>query len=210
MISNGLETKLLVASKKNTTVRIDEPDLAALKSLLNSYNISHPDGRRVTSLRSLIHGLIDHMLSTTTEEERYEIVNKYVVNRRQDELTDQFARDMVMSLCHLNKSDLETLKKFDDKNDGYVFLGRIIKTVESNYDPNLPYVKNMVNILTTGAIDDNVARIKKQTDELKIDHLETIYNTVNAYQIAGSLYSLPTKKRHQLIKLLQGMDHIDD
>lgn len=115
-----------------------------------------------------------------------------------------------MSLCHLNKSDLETLKKFDDKNDGYVFLGRIIKTVESNYDPNLPYVKNMVNILTTGAIDDNVARIKKQTDELKIDHLETIYNTVNAYQIAGSLYSLPTKKRHQLIKLLQGMDHIDD
>lgn len=56
MISNGLETKLLVASKKNTTVRIDEPDLAALKSLLNSYNISHPDGRRVTSLRSLIHG----------------------------------------------------------------------------------------------------------------------------------------------------------
>lgn len=210
MISNGLETKLLVVSKKNTTVRIDEPDLAALKSLLNSYNISHPDGRRVTSLRSLIHGLIDHMLSTTTEEERYEIVNKYVVNRRQDELTDQFARDMVMSLCHLNKSDLETLKKFDDKNDGYVFLGRIIKTVESNYDPNLPYVKNMVNILTTGAIDDNVARIKKQTDELKIDHLETIYNTVNAYQIAGSLYSLPTKKRHQLIKLLQGMDHIDD
>lgn len=176
MISNGLETKLLVVSKKNTTVRIDEPDLAALKSLLNSYNISHPDGRRVTSLRSLIHGLIDHMLSTTTEEERYEIVNKYVVNRRQDELTDQFARDMVMSLCHLNKSDLETLKKFDDKNDGYVFLGRIIKTVESNYDPNLPYVKNMVNILTTGAIDDNVARIKKQTDELKIDHLETIYN----------------------------------
>lgn len=210
MISNGLETKLLVASKKNTTVRIDEPDLAALKSLLNSYNISHPDGRHVTSLRSLIHGLIDHILSTTTEEERYEIVNKYVVNRRQDELTDQFARDMVMSLCHLNKSDLETLKKFDDKNDGYVFLGRIIKTVESNYDPNLPYVKNMVNILTTGAIDDNVARIKKQTDELKIDHLETIYNTVNAYQIAGSLYSLPTKKRHQLIKLLQGMDHIDD
>lgn len=187
MTNNGLETKLLVASKKNTTVRIDDPDLAVLKSLLNSYNISHPDGRRVTSLRSLIHGLIDHMLSTTTEEERYEIVNKYVVNRRQDELTDQFVRDMVMSLCHLNKSDLETLKKFDDKNDGYVFLGRIIKTVESNYDPNLPYVKNMVNILTTGAIDDNVARIKKQTDELKIDRLETIYNTVNAYQIAGSL-----------------------
>ena len=210
MINNGLETKLLVASKKNTTVRIDDPDLTVLKSLLNSYNLSHPDGKRATSLRSLIHGLIDHMLSTTTEEERYEIVNKYVVSRRQDELVDQFARDMVMSLCHLNKSDLETLKKFDDKNDGYVFLGQIIKTIEKNYDPDLPYVKNMVNILTTGAIDDNVARIKKQTDALKIDHLETIYNTVNAYQIAGSLYSLPTKKRHQLIKLLQGMDHIDD
>lgn len=210
MIDSRLETKLLVASKNNATVRIDDPDLAVLKSLLNSYNISHPDGRRVTSLRSLIHGLIDHMLSITTEEERYEIINKYVVSRRQDVLVDQFARDMVMSLCHLNKSDLEALKKFDDKNDGYTFLGKIIKTVESHYDPNLSYVQNMMRILDTAAIDDNVARIKKQTDALKIDHLETIYNTVNAYQIAGSLYDLPAEKRHQLIKLLQGMDHIND
>lgn len=163
VINKKVRFQLMEASKANTTTRISQNDLDVLRSMIKNYNLNTSSNGNVTSLKSVIHGIIDYVLSTTTEQDRYDIINKYATVHNRDIEIDQTLEDIAMSMCHITRVDFEKIQAFDEQ--GHRLFSNIVRLTSALYDPNKSYDSNINNILEKFADAKSANQITKLVTE---------------------------------------------
>lgn len=218
MVNKKVRFQLMEASKTNTTVRINQNDLDVLRSMIRNYNLNDSSNSNVTSLKSVMHGIIDYVLSTTTEQDRYDIINKYATVHNRDIEINQTLEDIAMSMCHITRTDFEKIQAFDEQ--GHRLFSNIIRLTSALYDSNKSYDDNINNILEKFADTASASQITKlvsENNKLKSINAkleDEIGRNSQLVSVFGSDYLMSSSQNHQEISSsvenLSKLPNVDD